>query len=145
MPQFAIRRVVLEYGALPIASWLSQIDSVSSLTYALVELREAAVADGNRCETLHFNPKLLIARMNADTPLVSTESLFLHSDLDTSSRLVSAGLVLLPIIERLVLSFRHFDAGLIDINKLAACLDVNEQHSKVSLYCFWRYRQRQLH
>ncbi len=50
MPQFAIRRVVLEYGALPIASWLNHIDSVSALTYALVQLRKAAVADGNRCK-----------------------------------------------------------------------------------------------
>ena len=51
MPQFAIRRVVLEYGALPIASWLNHIDSISALTYALVELRKAAFADGNRCKS----------------------------------------------------------------------------------------------
>ena len=60
MPHFAIRRVVLEYGAVPIASWLHHIDSVSALSYALVDMRKGAVVDGSRCECSHPRPVELL-------------------------------------------------------------------------------------
>ena len=48
--QFAIRRVVIEYGSIPIASWLQHIDSTAALSQAVEQLRAAGEVDGNRCE-----------------------------------------------------------------------------------------------
>ena len=49
--QLAIRRVVLEYGAMPV-SWLQHIDSTAALAQAVVDMRKEGEIDGNRCELL---------------------------------------------------------------------------------------------
>ena len=49
---FAIRREVIEYGALPIASWLGHIDSTSAVLQLLKQLTEAATtADHHQSES----------------------------------------------------------------------------------------------
>lgn len=45
-----IRRVVIEYGSIPTASWLHHIDSTTAITHALAKMREAGVHEGGRCE-----------------------------------------------------------------------------------------------
>ena len=51
---FAIRREVIEYGALPIASWLGHIDSTSAVSRLLQHLADAATPsdlDRSKAET----------------------------------------------------------------------------------------------
>ncbi len=56
--QLAIRRVVLEYGAMPVSSWLQHIDSTAALSKAVVDMRKEGEVDGNRCEpTFACTPK----------------------------------------------------------------------------------------
>lgn len=44
---FAIRREVIEYGALPIASWLGDIDSTAAVLSLLKQLTEALRKSGS--------------------------------------------------------------------------------------------------
>ena len=43
---FAIRREVIEYGALPVASWLGHIDSTSAVSQLLKQLAAATANSG---------------------------------------------------------------------------------------------------
>lgn len=86
--QFAIRRVVVEYGSIPIASWLPHIDSTAALAHALLRMLEASVVEGNRCEPSwaqinEFGLKLEMGRGKGDSIgkfcfHVQVSSLLLH-------------------------------------------------------------------
>lgn len=50
--RFAIRRVVIEYGSIPTASWLPHMDSTTAIAQALTQMIEAGTVEGSRCELL---------------------------------------------------------------------------------------------
>ncbi|KAK9810967.1 hypothetical protein WJX73_001581 [Symbiochloris irregularis] len=57
-PAFAIRREVIEYGALPIASWLGQIDSTAAVLQLLKQLVDAAPSSSGTDRTFISVPAL---------------------------------------------------------------------------------------
>jgi hypothetical protein len=75
--QLAIRRVVLEYGAMPISSWLQHMDSTAALSQAVVDMRKQGEVDGNRCKpsswqgTLPWKKFSQTSRMSINVPYAS--------------------------------------------------------------------------
>ena len=52
MSLLAIRREVIDYGAIPLASWLYHGDSPAAIQTLLLLLLEAGQEEGDRCESL---------------------------------------------------------------------------------------------
>ena len=52
MSLLAIRREVIDYGAIPLSSWLQHGDSPVAIQSLLLLLLEAGQEEGNRCESL---------------------------------------------------------------------------------------------
>jgi hypothetical protein len=50
MSLLAIRREVIDYGAIPLSSWLYHGDSPAAIQTLLLQLLEAGQEEGSRCE-----------------------------------------------------------------------------------------------
>ena len=73
----AIHRTVIDHAALPLSSWLPQVDTAASVQMLLRQLSEVAVVDGTHRE----QPPVLVGRYLRKTPLAMNACLRLYSRL----------------------------------------------------------------
>ena len=135
MSLLAIRREVIDYGAIPLSSWLYHGDSPAAIQTLLLQLLEAGQEDGSRCEC--FGPscskkrkRVLAASLHRYICALCSILLAYQPALKQKGAARSSLSWMFTPETSMCCAACPF-AGWVDVETLAKCLAVPVQHAKV--------------